>query len=173
LPGPSAQLQGRGSFDQAIKNRQAKGRPRRLHTQGRNTMPKRTDKGHFRKGESGNPGGRPKLPAEMRKAFQARAPEVLQGAGRRCKEGTRSRYTESPGRRGNGTPTKGRWGWVLALQWLRSRAAEKKYGSNTLPHEPDDGVAHFARWRPFNQDAVSRSAVQAPACEDDGGDRGR
>jgi hypothetical protein len=38
-------------------------------------------------------------------------------------------------------------------------------------HEPDDGVVHFARWRPFNQNAVSRSAVPAPACEDDEGAR--
>ena len=39
-------------------------------------------------------------------------------------------------------------------------------------HEPDDGVVHFARWRPFDQDAVSRSAVPAPAREDDGAGRG-
>jgi hypothetical protein len=38
-------------------------------------------------------------------------------------------------------------------------------------HEPDDGVVHFARWRPFNQDAVSRSAVPAPVGENDGGGR--
>jgi hypothetical protein len=36
-------------------------------------------------------------------------------------------------------------------------------------HEPDDGVVHFARWRSFAQDAVYRSAVPAPASEDDGG----
>ena len=30
-------------------------------------------------------------------------------------------------------------------------------------HEPDDGVVHFARWRPFDQDALSRSAVPASA----------
>jgi hypothetical protein len=35
-------------------------------------------------------------------------------------------------------------------------------------HEPDDGIVHFARWRPFNQDAISRSAVSAPASEEDG-----
>src|SRR5690349_13953733 len=34
-------------------------------------------------------------------------------------------------------------------------------------HEPDDGVVHFARWRPFDQNARSGSAVQAPAGEDD------
>jgi hypothetical protein len=34
-------------------------------------------------------------------------------------------------------------------------------------HEPDDGVVHFARWRPLNQDALSGSAVPAPAREDD------
>jgi hypothetical protein len=35
-------------------------------------------------------------------------------------------------------------------------------------HEPDDGLVHFARWRPFGQNAVSGSAVPAPAREDDG-----
>jgi hypothetical protein len=39
-------------------------------------------------------------------------------------------------------------------------------------HEPDDGVVHFARWRPFVQNALSRSAVLAPAREDDGVGRG-
>jgi hypothetical protein len=34
-------------------------------------------------------------------------------------------------------------------------------------HEPDDGLAHFARWRPFRQHAVSRSAVPPPAREKD------
>jgi hypothetical protein len=38
-------------------------------------------------------------------------------------------------------------------------------------HEPDDGVVHFARWRPFDPNAVSRSAVPAPAREDDMGGR--
>jgi hypothetical protein len=33
-------------------------------------------------------------------------------------------------------------------------------------HEPDDGIVHFARWRPFYQDAVSRSAVPSPAHEE-------
>ena len=29
--------------------------------------------------------------------------------------------------------------------------------------EPDDGVVHFARWRPFDQNALSRSPILAPA----------
>ena len=29
--------------------------------------------------------------------------------------------------------------------------------------EPDDGVVHFARWRPFDQNALSRSPIVAPA----------
>ena len=41
-------------------------------------MAKRTDGGRFQKGQSGNPGGRPKLPAEMRELFQARAPEAFE-----------------------------------------------------------------------------------------------
>jgi hypothetical protein len=35
-------------------------------------------------------------------------------------------------------------------------------------YEPDDGVVHFARWRPFGQDAVSLSAVPLPARAEDG-----
>ena len=33
-------------------------------------MANHTGKGCFKKGESGNPGGRPKLPAEVKEAFQ-------------------------------------------------------------------------------------------------------
>jgi hypothetical protein len=39
-------------------------------------------------------------------------------------------------------------------------------------HEADDGVVRFARWRPFDQNAVSRSAVPAPAREEDEAGRG-
>jgi hypothetical protein len=39
-------------------------------------------------------------------------------------------------------------------------------------HEPDDGVVHFAKWRPFDQTARSRSAVPSPAREDGGASRG-
>jgi hypothetical protein len=34
-------------------------------------------------------------------------------------------------------------------------------------YEPDDGGVHFARWRPLDQNAVSLSAVLAPAREED------
>ena len=37
-----------------------------------------TGKGGFQKGQSGNPGGRSKLPADIREAFKARAPEALE-----------------------------------------------------------------------------------------------
>ena len=37
-----------------------------------------TGKGGFKKGQSGNPGGRPKLPAEIREMFQARSQEALE-----------------------------------------------------------------------------------------------
>ena len=37
-----------------------------------------TGKGGFQRGRSGNPGGRPKLPAEMREMFQVRAPEAFE-----------------------------------------------------------------------------------------------
>jgi len=35
-------------------------------------------KGGFQRGRSGNPGGRPKLPAEMREMFQTKAPEAFE-----------------------------------------------------------------------------------------------
>ena len=37
-----------------------------------------TGKGGFQKGQSGNPGGRPKLPADIREVFKAKAPEALE-----------------------------------------------------------------------------------------------
>ena len=37
-----------------------------------------TGKGGFQKGRSGNPGGRSKLPANIREAFRAKAPEALE-----------------------------------------------------------------------------------------------
>ena len=41
-------------------------------------MSRRTGNGRFQKGESGNPGGRPALPADVREAFKARAPQALE-----------------------------------------------------------------------------------------------
>ena len=41
-------------------------------------MSRRTTNGRFQKGKSGNPGGRPKLPAEIREMFQAKAPEAFE-----------------------------------------------------------------------------------------------
>src|SRR3954453_12856829 len=41
-------------------------------------MTNRTDKGQFAKGTSGNPGGRPKLPEELRELFRAKGPEALE-----------------------------------------------------------------------------------------------
>src|SRR5262245_25383639 len=41
-------------------------------------MTSRTDKGRFAPGMSGNPGGRPKLPTEMKEMFQAKAPEAFE-----------------------------------------------------------------------------------------------
>ena len=41
-------------------------------------MANHTGKGWFKKGASGNPGGRPRLPADIREAFKAKAPEALE-----------------------------------------------------------------------------------------------
>ena len=35
-------------------------------------------KGGFQRGQSGNPGGRPRLPADIREAFKAKAPQALE-----------------------------------------------------------------------------------------------
>ena len=40
-------------------------------------MASRADKGRFAPGVSGNPGGRPTLPAEIKEMFQAKGPEAL------------------------------------------------------------------------------------------------
>ena len=37
-----------------------------------------TGKGGFQRGQSGNPGGRPRLPADIREAFKAKAPQALE-----------------------------------------------------------------------------------------------
>ena len=37
-----------------------------------------TGKGGFQRGRSGNPGGRPKLPADIREAFKAKGPKALE-----------------------------------------------------------------------------------------------
>ena len=52
------------------------------------------------------------------------------------------------------------------VEQIAGLEARKRQPGLTV-HEPDDGVVHFARWRPFDQNAVSRSAVPAPAREED------
>src|SRR5512145_1014294 len=69
MPLPSLNRGGGGSGRRTIAN---------TSEQGRNTMSTRTTNGQFKKGESGNPGGRPKLPAEMREIFQSRGFEAAE-----------------------------------------------------------------------------------------------
>jgi Family of unknown function (DUF5681) len=71
-------------------------------------MANRNDKGNFRKGASGNPGGRPKLPAEIREMFQARSQEALEVL-TRCLQSDDERIARAAAQaildRGYGRPT--------------------------------------------------------------------
>jgi hypothetical protein len=55
--------------------------------------------------------------------------------------------------------------WKEGIPYACLRGDIEKVAGLTV-YEPDDGVVHFTRWRPFDQNAVSRSAVLAPARED-------
>jgi hypothetical protein len=39
--------------------------------------PPKANRGRFKKGQSGNPGGRPKMPPDMKAAIQEKTPELL------------------------------------------------------------------------------------------------
>lgn len=63
----------------------------------------------FAKGKSGNPGGRPKLPEELKQAFRALAPEALKTLesvmrSSKARPGDRIRAAETILNRGYGTP---------------------------------------------------------------------
>jgi hypothetical protein len=60
--------------------------------------------------------------------------------------------------------------WKEGIPYACLRGDIEKVAGLTV-YEPNDGVVHFARWRTFNQDALSCSAVPAPAREDDGAGR--
>jgi hypothetical protein len=57
--------------------------------------------------------------------------------------------------------------WRQGVAYACLRGDIERTAALTI-HEPDDGVVHFARWTPFDQNARSRSAVPSPAREDDG-----
>jgi hypothetical protein len=56
--------------------------------------------------------------------------------------------------------------WKEGIPYACLRGVIEKMAGLTA-YEPDDGVVQFARWRPFDQNAVSRSAVPASASEQD------
>ena len=60
--------------------------------------------------------------------------------------------------------------WKPRIDYPCMRSDIEKVAGLTV-FEPDDGVVHFGRWRPFDQNALSRSAILAPAREDDGAGR--
>jgi hypothetical protein len=60
--------------------------------------------------------------------------------------------------------------WKVGIPYACMRGDIASTAGLTV-QEPDDGVVHFARWRPFDQNARSRSAVPAPARPSDGGAR--
>ncbi len=60
--------------------------------------------------------------------------------------------------------------WKPAFNYPCMRGDIEKAAGLTV-FEPDDGMVHFARWRPLDQNAASRSAVLAPAREDDAAGR--
>jgi hypothetical protein len=57
------------------------------------------------------------------------------------------------------------------IPYPRMRGDIEKAAGLTV-FEPDDGVVHFGRWRPFDQNALSRSAIVAPVSEEDVAGRG-
>jgi hypothetical protein len=58
--------------------------------------------------------------------------------------------------------------WKPGIRYYPCMMGDIASTAELMVHEPDDGIVHFARWRPFDQNAVSHSAVLAPAREDDG-----
>ena len=56
--------------------------------------------------------------------------------------------------------------WKQGVPYPCLRGEIEKMAGLTV-NEPDKGVVHFAKWTPFDQNAVSRSAVQPPASEED------
>jgi hypothetical protein len=61
--------------------------------------------------------------------------------------------------------------WKEGVPYACMRGDIEKMAGLTV-YEPDDGVVQFARWRPFDQNTVSRSAASAPARNDDRAVRG-
>ena len=88
-------------------------------------MSRRTGNGRFQKGESGNPGGRPKLPAEMREMFQAKASEAFEVL---CKHlhATDPRFQFLRRRRSSIEPMGGRCSRSMSARMARRFATSSK-----------------------------------------------
>ena len=120
-------------------------------------MSRRTGNGRFQKGESGNPGGRPKLPADIREAFKAKAPEALEVL-TRCLQSDDDRIAMMAAQaildRGYGKPTQSidaRTGWPDGSLYRRDASQGREHrglaqGQCGVPSVDQTGGRSLISW---------------------------